>query len=93
MLDYLCPQRTTNLSVHEAFYDIRDKLRLPFSMDIIILAAWGLWNVRNNKIFKNQRPTFQSWKFLFTQELHMLEYRMKKKYVQSFKEWLQAQVD
>jgi hypothetical protein len=48
-------------------------------MDIIILAAWGIWNVRNNKIFKNQRPTFQSWKFLFFQELHMLAYRMKKK--------------
>jgi hypothetical protein len=90
--DYICPQRTRNLSVHEAFYDIRDKLNLPFSMDIIILAAWGIWNIRNNKIFKNQRPTFQSWKFLFHQELHMLQYRMKKKNVQSFKEWLQSQV-
>jgi hypothetical protein len=58
-------------------------------MDIIILAAWGLWNVRNNKIFNNQRPTFQSWKSFFIHELHMLVFRMKKKYVQSFKEWLQ----
>jgi hypothetical protein len=61
-------------------------------MDIIILAAWSIWNIRNNKIFKNQRPTFQSWKFLFHQELHMLQYRMKKKNVQFFKAWLQSQI-
>jgi hypothetical protein len=65
--------------VIESFYDIRDKLKPPFAMKIIILAAWSIWIIRNNKIFKNQRPSFQSWKVIFNKELSLLSHRMKKK--------------
>jgi hypothetical protein len=38
--DYVCPQRASNLSVMEAFSDIKEKLNLPFFfMEISILAA------------------------------------------------------
>jgi hypothetical protein len=37
----------------DALYDVKNKLRMPFAMEIIIAAAWGIWIVRNNKIFKN----------------------------------------
>jgi hypothetical protein len=85
--DFICPQRRNNLSVIESFYDIRDKLKLPFAMEIIILAAWSIWIIRNNKIFKNQRPSFQSSKAIFREEITSLSHRMKKKRAQSFKEW------
>jgi hypothetical protein len=44
--------RQRNLSVNEAFQDLKDKMNLPFAMEIIILASWALWMTRNNKIFK-----------------------------------------
>jgi hypothetical protein len=90
--DFICPQRTRNLSILESFPDIRDKLKLKFSMEIIILTAWSIWIIRNNKIFKNQRPTFQSWKIIYKEELRLVTHRMKKKHGESFKEWLQSQV-
>ena len=89
--DYVCPQRTRNLSVHEAFYDIKIKLQVPFYMDIMILAAWSIWIVRNNKIFNNQMPSFASWKSICLQELRLVSYRMRKKYTHQFKVWLETQ--
>ena len=90
--DYVCPSRTRNLSVFEAFQDLKDKLKVPFFMEISILAAWGIWMVRNNKNFKQQRPSFVRWKAIHHHELRTVAYRMKKKHVQTFKEWLQSQV-
>jgi hypothetical protein len=61
-------------------------------MEILILAAWGIWIVTNNKIFKDRNVAFNSWKALYSQELRMLVHRMKKKHANIFKEWLQRQV-
>jgi hypothetical protein len=41
--DFICPQRQKDLSVQESFQDLRHKLKVPFSMEIIILASWALW--------------------------------------------------
>jgi hypothetical protein len=46
--------RARNLKSLEVFYDIREKMNLPFSMEVIILAACGIWIVRSSKIFKDQ---------------------------------------
>jgi hypothetical protein len=89
--NYICPQRRRNGTIFQAFYDIKKKLNVPFAMELIILAAWGIWISRNNKIFNNQEPSFESWKAIFLQEAKMLTYRMKKKHADSFKEWLQSQ--
>jgi hypothetical protein len=61
-------------------------------MEIIFLAAWGIWIWRNNKIFHNQTPSFTSWKVIFLQEAKLLTYRIKKKHADTFKEWLQSQI-
>jgi hypothetical protein len=90
--DFICPQRQRNISVHEAFQDLRDKMKLPFSMEIIILASWTLWMSINNKIFRNQRPSFQGWNAIYLEELKMLAFRMKKKHKTCFDTWLRDQL-
>jgi hypothetical protein len=55
-------------------------------MDIIIVAAWSIWIVRNNGIFNNKRQSFSSWKAIYLQELRLISYRMKKKHAETFKE-------
>jgi hypothetical protein len=70
---------------------MKDKLNKPFSMEIIILASWSIWIVRNNKIFRNEIARWSSWKAIFNQEIHMLTYRMKKKVSKEFKSWARSQ--
>jgi hypothetical protein len=86
---FVCPQVTNQHSVLEAFYVIKDSLNLPYAVEIIILAAWSIWTIRNRKIFEDQNPSFSAWKIIFKQELHLLSYRMKKKWSVSFRAWLQ----
>jgi hypothetical protein len=58
--DFICPSRGRNLSVMENIEDLKNKINLPFGMDIIIIAAWSIWIVRKNMIFNNKRPYFSS---------------------------------
>jgi hypothetical protein len=74
----------------EAFYAIKDTLKLPFAVEIIILASWSIWIIRNRKIFEDQNPTFLAWKIVFKQELQLLSYRIKNKWDAPFKAWLQS---
>lgn len=50
--DYVCPNKATAMSVLEAIGDVKNKIALPFAMDIIILAIWAIWITRNNLIFQ-----------------------------------------
>jgi hypothetical protein len=90
--DEICPARNRNLSTFETIIDMRSKLKLPFSMDIIMISAWSIWITRNNAIFNNQRHDLQSWRVSFRHEISLLKYRIKKKHAETFKEWLQSQV-
>ena len=88
--DYICPTRTSNLSVLEAFQDLKDKLQLPFFMEIIILGSWAIWISRNNKIFEHINPSFQGWKHIYLEELKLLKFRMKNKLLPQFLAWLES---
>jgi hypothetical protein len=72
----------------EAFADLKGKLKVPFFMEIIILAAWGIWIIRNNKIFKNSHPKIANWRAVYYQELRMVKHRIQKKYAPQFSNWL-----
>jgi hypothetical protein len=82
---FVCPQVSNQKSVLEAFYDIKDTLKLPFVVEIIILAAWRIWIIRNRNFFEDQNPSFSAWKIVFKQELQLLSYRMKNKWDAPFK--------
>ena len=72
----------------EAFQDLKDKLKVPFFMEIIILGSWAIWITRNNKIFENIQPSFQGWKHIYFEELKLLSHRIKAKYAAEFNIWL-----
>jgi hypothetical protein len=89
--DSICPEWLQNLSVLKSIADMREKLNKPFSLEIIILASWSIWIVRNNKIFRNETARWSSWKAIFNQEIHMLTFWMKKKVSKEFKSWARSQ--
>lgn len=86
--NYICPTRDTPSSILEAIEDMKEKLRLPFFMEIVILAAWAIWITRNNLIFQQIQPSFQKWKDTYFGELNWLRFRIKRKYAPLFNAWL-----
>ena len=91
--DHIYRNRTANLTGLEAISDIKEKLHLPFAMEIIIMTTWGIWICRNEKIFNDNRPTIERWKAIFYQEMRWLQFRIKGKYKEKFKAWLNQQLD
>jgi hypothetical protein len=87
--DFVCPSRISGLPLLEAISNIKDKLKVPFYMEIIILSSWAIWIVRNERIFENKSPTFNTWRAIFHQELKLLKYRIKKKFESEFLSWLE----
>jgi hypothetical protein len=86
--NFVCPTRTKNLVLLDAVSDIKDKLRVPLFMEIIILASWSIWLIKNKKILENIRPTFSTSKAIFHQKLRLVGFRIKKKFETDFKDWI-----
>jgi hypothetical protein len=72
----------------DALCGIKEKLNLPFAVEIIMLGAWAIWIITNRRIFEGQTPSLQAWRILYKQELQLLSYIMKKKLDVPFQTWL-----
>jgi hypothetical protein len=59
----------------------------PFFMDVLILARWNIWILRNGKIFNGERPTFARWRARFIHDISLLQYRIKAKFRDSLLTW------
>jgi hypothetical protein len=70
---------------------MKEKMNKPFSMEIIILASWSIWLVRNNNLFRDETGRWSNWKAIFNKELNLLAYRMKKMLATKFRIWVQSQ--
>jgi hypothetical protein len=47
-----------------------------FFMEFFILGAWLIWKPRNDAIFNQGRPSFQSWKRSFLEESSLQAHRL-----------------
>lgn len=63
--DFVCPNRDVPVSYLQAAEDVKTKLNVPFSMEVLILATWAIWITRNNFISQQIHPSFQRWKDTF----------------------------
>jgi hypothetical protein len=62
--------------------------RQPFFMEVVIVACWHIWLIRNAAIFRGKRPIFARWKASFIHDMYMLQYRIKAKFRPSLLAWL-----
>jgi hypothetical protein len=64
--------------------------RRPFVMEVMILACWNIWKVRNGKIFTHERHTFAKWKCNFIHDISLLQHRIKSKHIDSLMSWIHS---
>jgi hypothetical protein len=66
----------TTRTVTQIFKKVKEKLAVPFFMEIIILMAWSIWDTRNDWIFKA--------------EFSLLLYRARATLLPAMNTWLQT---
>jgi hypothetical protein len=69
---------------------IKRQLKLPFSMDIIILMYWSIWSERNSWLFSNEDPHPLKCKEKFAREFALVIHRAKKSLVPQMQSWLSS---
>ena len=52
----------------------------PFFSEVVFTATWNIWTQRNGKIFRNEDPSFRSWRRNFVHDLSLLAHMIKCKY-------------
>ncbi|TVU23022.1 hypothetical protein EJB05_32749, partial [Eragrostis curvula] len=58
-----------SLSFFDMIMVARSNFQGPKFTEVILIAAWALWRVRNAKIFDGINPTFSAWWHLFREDL------------------------
>ena len=82
-----------NQNIFTVLDSIKKDLKVPFAMEILIIGTWSIWICRNNEIFNNQHASMETWKAIVAQELRWVLYRIKKKYYQGLKIWIETNLD
>lgn len=62
----------TTRPMFQIFKSIKDKLWVPFFMEIIVLMSWSIWTTRNIYMFNDIDPQVQVWKRKFLSEFSLL---------------------
>ena len=55
----------------------RSQLNLPFFTQIVLIASWELWKIRNDRIFNNCRVSFNLWFTNFRNQCLLQSFRFK----------------
>jgi hypothetical protein len=68
----------------------RKSFAQPFFMEVMILACWNIWLIRNGKIFSAERSSFIKWKTKFIHDISLLQYRIKLKHKDRLLSWIRS---
>jgi hypothetical protein len=83
-------QWNTNLSLHSRISHARQQQNVPFFMEIVTLAAWEIWKIRNDKIFRNGSAHVNIWFRNFKSQCLLQSLRFKPDLRSGFCFWLDA---
>lgn len=67
---------------------IKEQLRVPFFMEVILIMCWTIWKSRNDLIFSQVQPSLAQAKRFFKSEFALFLYRAKKSYFPFVSQWL-----
>ena len=79
------------LPLRERFVKERELQRLTFFTEVVLIASWKLWKLRNDKIFQRRDPTHILWLANFKNRCLVQSIRLFKEDLKSsFLFWLDA---
>jgi hypothetical protein len=59
------------------FQDANMSFSGPNFFEVATCALFGIWKCRNGKIFEGKRPSFETWREVFKEDLRLVFCRVK----------------
>ena len=75
--NYLNIQWLAGLTTAQCLFAARKSFGKPFFREVVYLAAWNIWLLRNGRIFRHERPSFAAWKRNFIHDVTLHSHRFK----------------
>ena len=72
----------------EIAYHARKEFNKPFFAEVVFTAWWNIWKVRNDRSFRNIKPSFRAWRYGFIHDLTLLSHRIKQKHKEALLKWI-----
>jgi hypothetical protein len=79
-----------SLPLLDTYTQARETHSIPFFTEASLIAAWELWNVRNDKVFQGRDPSPSVWLSNFKHQCNLQSVRFKDDLRSSFCVWLDA---
>jgi hypothetical protein len=77
-------------TIPQIFKQIKEKLAVPFAMEIVILMTWSIWLTRNDWIFSHLDPSVPNCRRKFKGEFCLLLLRAKPTLLPAMSDWIEA---
>jgi len=77
-----------SLDIHKRLEQCSIAMGLPYLIEIFIIAAWELWNLRNDKIFEGKVVNIQLWTVKFKAQVILQLHRVNEIYRSTVLDWL-----
>jgi hypothetical protein len=68
--------------------EARRRFNKFFFTEVVSLACWNIWKIRNAKIFENVQPRFATWRSNFIHDISLHAHRFKSDKKQILMEWV-----
>ena len=88
--NYLQIKWYAGLSPRERILAAKRSFQHPFFFEVVYLAAWSIWTTRNDKIFRQIRPTFGDWKAKFIHDITLHSHKMTDSIQPLLLHWINA---
>ena len=62
--------------------------RKPFFTEVVFIACWNIWILRNAKVFRHERAGFNKWRRAFIHDISLMQYRVKPAYKDDLLRWI-----
>ena len=86
--DKIIPNRNRGISVIDDIQLALQHLPDSISLDIIIMGCWGIWLIRNDKIFRAAVPHVQGWKYYLQDGLWVAQIKAKQTKAAKISSWV-----
>jgi hypothetical protein len=60
----------------------------PKFIQVATCALWGIWKIRNSKVFEGKQPLVQTWRMVFKHDIGLIVHRVKPIHKASLSAWI-----
>ena len=86
--NYLQIDWSSGDSMAHLVLNARRSFRKPFFTEVVFIACWNIWIIRNAKVFRHERARFNKWRSAFIHDISLMQYRVKAAYKDDLLRWI-----